>query len=148
MPSRLLAIAAICALFMCLPVVAIADAQLMNGEQVEIVKIKEGEVFLGRVVETGEKIDIRLLGVDCTADQDRPAASYARSNLVGQIVTISSENPPIPPAMDQFDRWIVYLELESGADYGMELLESGNCTSKTWSMNHMRKSEYQSIEPG
>lgn len=130
------------------PTVATADAQLMNGQAVEIVKVREGEVYLGRVVDTGEKVDIRLLGVDCNRDQDRAASSFARERLVGQIVTVTSENPPIPPAMDQFDRWIVYLELEDGGDYGAELLGSGNCTAKTWSMRHPRKSEYESVEQG
>jgi endonuclease YncB( thermonuclease family) len=131
-----------------IPVDVTASYQLMNGEAVEITKAREGEVFQGRIVSTGEKINIRLLGIDCSNSQDRPAARFARKNLVGQIVEVNSENPPIPPAMDQFDRWVVYLSLENGRDFGESLLESGHCTTKTWSMRHPQQQNYESVEQG
>lgn len=143
-------IQAILALFVlaAAPAGATANYQLMNGEEVEIIKVRQGDVYSGRVVSTGEKIEIRLLGIDCTDRQDRAASRHARKNLVGQIVHVTSDNPPIPPAMDQFDRWIVYLSLENGSDYGESLLASGFCTAKTWSMRHPRQSDYESVERG
>jgi endonuclease YncB( thermonuclease family) len=144
--SRSIFVALAASLFAIAPAGLRADASLANYEAVEITRVRQGDAFRGRIVSSGQKVELRLLGVDCADIHDRPAATYARRNLVGQIVKVSSENPPIPPAMDQLDRWIVYLELEDGADYGAELLESGHCTARTWSMRHPRQTEYASLE--
>ncbi len=138
MPRSLLALLVSSFIFT-LPVAGFADDV---GDQAtgKIEKFESGEVVVVKLADSNERVKVRVIGIDCS----KKSASAAKRVAATGKVTLRSDKPFLPLAQDQFGRYVAYLELADGKDYGLEMLKSGQCSTNEWKFPHPKLTQYAS----
>lgn len=120
--------------------VAFAD-DLTDQSTAVIESIEAGDIVVVRLADSKKRVKVRVIGIDCSTK----AKSAAKRLAVRQQVKLRSDKPFLPIAQDQFGRYVAYVELADGRDFGVEMLRSGECTSADWKFPHPRLTQYASI---
>lgn len=128
------------ALVLSIPSLAFAD-DVPDQSKAKVVKIESGEVIVVRLADSKKQIKVRVIGIDCDGSSRSAAAQ-----LVGrQNIVLRSDKGFLPLLEDQFGRHVAYVTMKDGRDLGLELLKSGQCSTKQWNLPHPRVTEYASV---
>jgi micrococcal nuclease len=114
--------------------------------------VVDGDTF--HIETNGEKHTIRVLGIDTpeVVDPRRPVQCYgkeasakAKELLTGRHVTLLSD--PTQADKDRYGRWLRYVTLPDGADYGLLMIREGYAHEYTYNgVPHMRAQSYTQAE--
>lgn len=121
------------------PASAFAD-DIPDQTAAKVEKIESGDVIVVKLAASKKRVKVRVLGIDCSKSAKNAAAS-----LVGrESVSLRSDKGFLPIAQDQLGRYVAYVEMQDGRDFGLEMLKSGECTTEDWKFPHPRLTQYAS----
>jgi len=121
------------------PVSAFAD-DVSDQAAAKVEKIESGDVIVVKLADSKKRVKVRVLGIDCNKNAKNAAAA-----LVGrETVSLRSDKPFLPIAQDQFGRYVAYIEMTDGRDFGLEMIKSGECSTEDWKFPHPRLTQYAS----
>lgn len=140
--------------------------ELPNDVRVEVTRVIDGDTFDARLGD--EIVRVRVLGLDtpekvrgrkAQRDAARAGSSVtqqielgedatrrARSLLDGARVTLCSGREDRGPRKDLYDRYLAYVELPDGRDYGLVMIKEGRGECFGWKYPHPRKAQYQAAQ--
>lgn len=100
------------------------------GSSVLVLSVADGDTFTART-ETGERVRVRLLGIDApeVAHNRKPAdcGANAATDALSQLIegrTVRLIEDPVADSEDRYQRQLRYLEMD-GNDVGLLLVEQG-----------------------
>lgn len=124
------------------PATALAD-DIPNDTRGEVEKIESGEVLVVKLADGSKRVKVRVIGIECEGSRSKSAAAQ----LVGRTeIVLKSDKSFLPILQDQNDRYVAYVEMKDGRDFGMEMLRSGQCSTHGWNIPHPKKASYASVE--
>ncbi len=136
---RILSVAAL--LTVVAPATALAD-DIPNATKGQVEKIESGEVLVVKLADNSKRVKVRVIGIEC----QNPSRSAAAQLVGRQEIVLKSDKSFLPILQDQYGRYVAYVEMDDGRDFGMEMLRSGQCSTDGWSIPHPKKSTYASVE--
>lgn len=127
-------------------------------------KISDGDTFWACLPSKNGSIKIRVLGIDCPETREnakcradekkglgacaeqipkgKQATEFAKKNLMGQRITLESKKNNGDFERDTYGRWLAYIRLQDGHDFGKLMVSKGLCQNYNWKYPHPRGEEY------
>ena len=130
---------------------SVASNETKSGTQGRVVSVTDGDtlkVSLNGTVET-----IRVIGIDTpeTVHPTKPvecfgieASNKAKELLAGKTVTVVTD--PSQGTRDKYDRYLAYIILEDGSDFGEVMLRGGYAYEYTYDIPYQNQSAYKKAE--
>lgn len=141
MPRFFRVLSVIALLTVAAPATALAD-DLPNDAKAQVEKIESGEVLIVKLEDSSKRVKVRVIGIECD-NRSKSAAAH----LVGrQEIVLKSDKSFLPILQDQMGRYVAYVQMGDGRDFGEEMLRSGQCSTQGWNIPHPKKATYASID--
>lgn len=142
-------------------------AELPDGINGKVVRIIDGDTVDVELVR-GDAVRVRVLGLDTpekrrgtkvAKDAERAGSSITHQIELGEAATsramqllankqvkLESGRPDRGPRKDVFDRYLAYLTLPGGKDYGLVMIREGHGECFGWKYPHPRQEAYQKAQ--
>lgn len=141
--------------------------ELPDGVAGEVVRVVDGDT-VDVVLGSGADVRVRVLGLDTpekrrgtkvNKDAERAGSSVtqqielgeeattrAMTLLMNKRVKLESGRADRGPRKDVFDRYLAYITLPGGKDYGLMMIKEGHGECFGWKYPHPRQEAYQRAE--
>lgn len=154
-------------IFVALFVINSASLRANEGQQAYVEKVMDGDTIGVRLLSDSSRVKVRILGIDCpeshkNAKCDRDgkagrqgcaeqvplglnAAKRAAELLKGVVVTLEAGSKDGKLKKDRYGRFLAYVRLPDGGDYGLVMLQERQCEDFSWKYPHHRMKEYKGV---
>lgn len=144
-----------------------AGAELPDGVRGKVVRIIDGDTMDVELVRGGS-VRVRVLGLDTpekrrgvkvAKDAERAGSSITHQIELGEAATaramqllankqvkLESGRADRGPRKDVFDRYLAYLMLPGGKDYGLMMIKEGHGECFGWKYPHPRQEAYEKAQ--
>ena len=141
-------------------------AELPEGLSVTITRVIDGDTF--DAAYKRERVRVRVLGLDTPEkrrgkkvqqDAERARTSVtqqlklgelaterAEALLLGEKVRLTSGREDRGPRKDIYGRYLAYVELSGGKDYGLVMIQKGLGECFGWKYPHPRRASYEAAQ--
>lgn len=145
---------------------AYAKAELPDGVKVVVERVIDGDTF--DAIYKKKRLRVRVLGLDtpekrrgqkASKDAERAGSSVtqqielgksaserAESLLLDKKVILTSGRDNRGPRKDLYGRYLAYVELSGGKDYGLVMIKEGLGECFGWKYPHPRKDAYEKAQ--
>ena len=116
-----------------------------------VLKVVDGDTLDVNI--DGVKTKIRVIGINTPETVDprksvecfgKEASDKAKSILTGQSVAL--KNDPTQSDADKYGRFLRYIALPDGSDYGLKMIKEGYAYEYTYDIPYQRQNEYKAAQ--
>lgn len=138
---------------------------LKESQTGRVIKIADGDTFTACLnIPNPVRIRVRVLGIDCPESSEnakckrdakrdkisckdqiplgKKATQMATTTLLNHEVRLESPHGNGLFEQDQFGRWLAYVRLSDGEDFGKSMVTQGLCENYQWKYPHPRGAQY------
>jgi micrococcal nuclease len=142
-----------------------AAALAGGGERAYVERITDGDTIKVRLLPSGEKDKIRILGIDCPESHHnakcRRDGAQGRKTCAQQVPLGKAAGKLAAKLLkrakvqlecgkkcktDRYGRLLRYVRMADGRDFGLEMIRSGLCEDFGWKYPHPRGREYSKVQ--
>lgn len=140
-----------------------------NGIRAEVIRVYDGDTIKADLMDgTDREVVVRIEGIDCPESSrndkcesteyregmscaeeikyGKRASRIAKRWLSGQQIILVPSGEEEGFEKGYYDRWLAYIRLNSGVDYGLKMVNEGYCKDTSESFSHQRGETYRRYE--